>query len=184
MIPEGTHGSAARWRTRRWLTAWALAGVLSAPAPGQAAEIVLPLTVRFELLVQQLTRELYTEPGGVAPLWRDGRCRYLSLDHPTFDRRGTFLRFVTHGDGTAGTPVLWFCLKALRWRGYVEAQTAPYVTADWQLKLRVAESSLYDEAWRKGLLSGLFWDVTARALLPRLTGMAVDLTPPAMICSD
>ncbi len=183
MIPERTHGSAARWRarrwrTRRWLTAWALAGVLSAPAPGQAAEIVLPLTVRFELLVQQLTRELYTEPGGVAPLWRDGRCRYLSLDHPAFDRRGTFLRFVTHGDGTAGTPVLWFCLKALRWRGYVEAQTAPYVTADWQLKLRVAESSLYDEAWRKGLLSGLFWDVTARALLPRLTGMAVDLTPP------
>ncbi|HMB85729.1 MAG TPA: hypothetical protein VKS62_05055, partial [Methylomirabilota bacterium] len=113
MIPERTHGSAARWRarrwrTRRWLTAWALAGVLSAPAPGQAAEIVLPLTVRFELLVQQLTRELYTEPGGVAPLWRDGRCRYLSLDHPAFDRRGTFLRFVTHGDGTAGTPVLWF----------------------------------------------------------------------------
>ena len=158
--------------------AWALACLLSAPTPVRAAEIVLPLTVRFELLLQQLARELYTEPGGVAPLWREGRCRYLSLDHPGFDRRGGFLRFFTHGDGVAGTRVLWFCLNALRWRGYVEALTAPYVTADWQLRLRVAESSLYDERWRKGLLSGLLWDVTERALLPRLTGLSVDLTPP------
>jgi hypothetical protein len=158
--------------------AWALACLLSAPVPLRAAEIVLPLTVRFELLLQQLTRELYTEPGGVAPLWREGRCRYLSLDHPGFERRGAFLRFFTHGDGVAGTRVLWFCLNALRWRGYVEALTAPYVTADWQLRLRVAESNLYDESWRKGLLSGLLWDVTERALLPRLTGLSVDLRPP------
>ena len=139
---------------------------------------MLPLTVRFELLLQQLTRELYTEPGGVAPLWREGRCRHLSLDHPGFDRRGGFLRFFTHGDGVAGTRLLWFCLNALRWRGYVEALTAPYVTADWQLRLRVTESNLYDERWRKGLLSGLLWDVTERALVPRLTGLSVDLTPP------
>jgi transglycosylase-like protein with SLT domain len=183
MSPERTHGSAAwrrarGWRARWWLAAGALACVLGAPAPARAAEIGLPLTIRFELLVQQLTRELYTEPGGIAPLWRESRCRYLSLDHPAFDRRGSFLRFVTHGEGTAGTRLLWFCLNALRWRGFVEALTAPYVTADWQLRLRVAESSLYDESWRKGLLSGLLWDVTERALLPRLTGLTVDLTPP------
>lgn len=160
------------------MAAWALACVLGAASPARAAEVVLPLTVRFEQLLQPLAREVYTEPGGVAPLWREGRCRYLSLDHPAFDRRGALLRFVTHGDGTAGTRVLWFCLNALRWHGFVEALTAPYVTPDWQLRLRVTESSLYDESWRKGLLSGLLWEVTERALLPRLTGLSIDLTPP------
>ena len=167
-----------RCRARRRLAAWAAACLLGAPVAGQAAEIDLPLTVPFELLLQQLTRDLYTGPGGVAPLWRESRCRYLTLDHPAFSRRGRSLRFVTHGEGRVGTQVLGFCLNALRWRGFVEALTVPYVAADWQLKLRVAESNLYDESWRKGLLSGLLWEVTERTLLPQLTRLSIDLTPP------
>lgn len=150
-----------RRRAWKWLAVWVVPWLLIAPVPGQAAEIDLPLTVRFEFLLQQLTQDLYTAPGRVAPLWRESRCRYLTLDHPAFSRQGTSLRFVTHGEGRVGTQLVWFCLNALRWRGFVEALTTPYVTADWQLKLRVAESSLYDESWRKGLLSGLLWEVTA-----------------------
>jgi len=166
------------WWARKWPAAWAVACLLSAPVPGQAAEIVVPLTVPFELLRQQMTRDLYTEPGGIAPLWRESRCRHVSLDRPAFSRQGMSLRFVTHGEGKVGTHLLWFCLSALRWRGFIEALTTPYVTADWQLKLRVAESNLYDESWQKRLLSGLLWDVTERALLPHLTRLAVDITPP------
>jgi hypothetical protein len=165
-------------RSRKWQVAWAVACLLSAPAVGRAAEVDLPLTVPFDLLVQQLTRDLYTQPGGVAPLWRESRCRYLSLDHPAFSRQRALLRFVTHGEGSVGTQVLWFCLNALRWRGFVEALTTPYITADWQLRLRIAESNLYDENWHKRLLSGLLWNVTERALLPHLTRLTVDLTPP------
>lgn len=170
--------AARRCPARKWLAAWVVACLLCAPVPGRAAEVVVPLTVRFELLLQQLTRDLYTDPGGIAPIWRENRCRYLSLDRPAFSRRETLLRFVTHGEGRVGTNLFGFCLNALRWRGFVEALTTPYVTADWQLKLRVAESNLYDESGRERLLSGLLWDVTERALLPRLTQLAVDLTPP------
>ena len=152
--------------------------LLSAPVAGQAAEIEVPLTVPFGLLLQQLTGDLYTKPDGTAPLWRESRCRYLSLDSPAFSRQGAFLRFITHGEGRVGTHVLWFCLNALRWRGFIEALSTPYVTADWQLKLRVAESNLYDERWRQGLLGGLLWDVTERALLPHIARLTVDLTPP------
>ncbi len=173
---EGTSGG----RVRAWLAACALVGLLAGgaavPVAG-AAEVVLPLTVPFELLRERLTRDVYTDPGGTARLWRETSCRHLTLDHPAFDRRDRFLRFVTHGDGVAGTGVLWFCLNALRWRGYVEALTTPYVH-DWQLRLKVVESSLYDEQWRKGVLRGLLWDATQRLLLPRLTGLSVDLTPP------
>lgn len=170
----------ARGGIRAWLVACALVGLLAGgvavPAAG-AAEVVLPLTVPFELLRERLARDVYTDPGGTARLWRETACRHLTLDHPAFDRRDAFLRFVTHGDGVAGTRFLGFCLNALRWRGYVEALTTPYVT-DWQLKLKIAESSLYDEQWKKGGLRGLLWDATQRLLLPRLTGLSVDLTPP------
>jgi Transglycosylase SLT domain len=155
-----------------------VACLLGAPAPGRAAEVVVPLTIRFELLLEQLRRDLYTDPGGVAPLWRENRCRHLSLDGPAFSRRDELLRFVTHGQGRVGTSLFGFCLNALRWQGYVEALTTPYVTADWQLRLRVAESSLYDESWRKRLLSGLLWEVIERALLPHLTRLSVNLAPP------
>jgi hypothetical protein len=162
--------------------AWALAGLLGAsavaPPPVHAAEVVLPLTVPFDLLLERLTSGVYTEPGGIARLWQETSCRHLTLDHPAFDRRGAYLRFVTHGDGVAGTRFLWFCLNALRWRGYVEALTTPYVTPDWKLKLKVADSGLYDENWREGAIRGLLWDATQRLLLPRLTDLTVDLTPP------
>ena len=167
---------------RTWLAAGVLAGLLAAhaaaPASAGAAEVVLPLTVPFDLLVQRLASDVYTDPDGTARLWRETSCRHLTLDSPAFDRRDAFLRFVTHGDGVAGTRFLWFCLNALRWRGYVEALTAPYVTPEWQLKLELAESSLYDEQWKKGGLRGLLWDATRRLLLPRLTSLSVDLTPP------
>ena len=172
----------ARGGIRTPLVAAALAGWLAAtvlvPAPARAAEVTLPLTVPFSLLSGQLERDMYTDPGGVTQLWRETSCRYLTLDHPAFDRRDAFLRFVTHGQGVAGTRLLGFCLNALRWRGYVEAMTTPYVTPEWQLRLRVAESSLYDDSSRKGVLSGLLWDATQRLLLPRLTALSVDLTPP------
>jgi hypothetical protein len=56
--------------------------------------------------------------------------------------------------------------------------TVPYVTADWQLHLRILKSNLYDEEWHKGLLTGLLWEVTERVFLPQLTGLTIDLTPP------
>ncbi len=172
----------ARGRSRIARAACALACLLAtqlaAPAPVHAAKVTLPLRVPFDLLLERLTSDLYSDPGGVARLWRETPCRHLTLDHPAFDRRGPYLRFVTHGDGVAGTRFLWFCLNALRWRGYVEALTTPYVTPDWQLRLQVADSSLYDERWREGAIRGLLWDATQRLLLPRLTGLSVDLTPP------
>src|SRR5215470_16814384 len=101
---------ASRGGLRTWLAAGALVGLLGAsglaPASADAAEVVLPLTVPFELLVERLAGDVYTDPGGTARLWRETSCRHLTLDRPAFDRREAFLRFVTHGDGVAGTRFL------------------------------------------------------------------------------
>jgi hypothetical protein len=165
---------------RKWMTACVVAIFClgSTPPVLYAAEIIVPLTVRFDLLTQKLVQQLYTGPGGTAPVWAEGDCRHLSLDRPQFSRQGAHLRFITHGTGNFGTEVLGQCLSPLNWGGFIEVLTTPYVTADWQLHLRIVESSLYDEEWKKGLLTGLLWEVTERVFLPQLTSLTIDLTPP------
>ncbi len=150
----------------------------STPRILQAAEIIIPLTVRFDVLTQKLVQQVYTGPGGIAPVWDEGDCRYLSFDHPQFSRQEARLRFTTHGTGNFGTVVLGKCFSPLNWRGFIEVLTMPYVTADWQLHLRILESNLYDEEWNKGLLTGLLWEITERVFLPHLNDLAIDLAPP------
>lgn len=163
----------------RWRVGVAAVLCLSgAPRVLQAAEVILPLTVRFDLLIQKLAEQAYTRPGGIAPIWYESDCRYLYLDHPQFSRQEGYLRFITHGAGNFGTEVLGKCLSPLNWRGFIEVLAVPYLTADWQLHLRLLESNLYDEGWKKGLLTGLIWEVIERSFLPYLTGLAVDLALP------
>jgi hypothetical protein len=150
----------------------------STPLVLQAAEIVIPLTIRFDLFTHKLVQQAYTGSGGSAPIWYEGDCRYLSLDHPQFSRQEAHLRFTTHGTGNFGTEVLGKCLSPLNWSGFIEVLTEPSVTADWQLHLRIVESNLYDEEWQKGLLTGLLWEVIERTFLPHLTRLTIDLTPP------
>ena len=153
---------------RRWMTAGVVALLYlgSIPLVSQAAEIIVPLTVHFDLMTQELVQQVYTGPGGIAPVWDEGDCRHLSLDRPQFSRQGAHVRFTTHGTGNFGTEVLGKCLSPLNWSGFIEALTTPYITADWQLRLRILESNLYDEEWKKGLLTGLLWEITERVFLP------------------
>jgi hypothetical protein len=53
----------------------------------QATEITIPLTVRYALLTQELARQVYTDPGGTAHVWRESDCRSLTLDRPNLARR-------------------------------------------------------------------------------------------------
>src|ERR671930_1615493 len=68
-----------------------------------AAEISLPLTIRYEVLTQELRQQLYTHAGGVARIWYENACRYLLLDQPQLSSDGRRVRFVSHGVGAVGT---------------------------------------------------------------------------------
>ena len=144
----------------------------------QAAEITIPLTVRYALLTQELARQVYTDPGGTARVWRESDCRSLTLDRPQFSQEGVRLRFTTHGVASLGAEILEQCLSPGQWRGHIESLMEPEITPEWQLKLKIVDSSLYDEQWTKGLLSGLLWDVTKQFVHPRLTALTIDLAPP------
>jgi len=154
-----------------------LGGLCSPPAL-QAAEITIPLTVRFALLTHELVQQLYTRPGELASLWYESDCRYLYLDHPSFSRQNADIHFVSHGAGNAGTELLGKCLSPLSWRGFLDALVTPYVTADWQLHFHIRDSNLYNEDWQKGLLTGPLWDAAEHFFLSDLTNFTVNLAPP------
>ncbi len=147
------------------------------PLMAHCAEIGIPLTVGFELIGQKLAEQIYTEDGN-AQLWRESDCRYLSLDSPVFSHQDGRLRFTTHGAGSFGAEVLETCVGPFAWNGYIESLIEPYIGSDWQLRLRVRDSNLYDESWNKRLLTGLLWDITQQLFLPRLGALTIDLAPP------
>lgn len=148
--------------------------------PAWAAEVVIPLTIPFDFLNTGMTKKLDSLPEERTIMrYQDKEeCRHLSLDHPQFGRQGKFVRFVSHGTGSAGVEMFGSCVNPINWRGYIEILATPSVTADWQLHLSIDHSSLYDEAWKKGLLTGPIWDAAQDLVLPSLTDFTVDLTPP------
>jgi hypothetical protein len=143
-----------------------------------AAEITLPLTVRYDVLTQELRKQLYTRADGVVRIWYENACRYLLLDRPQFSGDGTRVRFISHGTGAAGTEVFNQCLSPLSWRGFLEAWATPSVTADWQLRLQIADTKLYDEEWKQGLLTGPIWEAAEHFLLADLKEFTFNLAPP------
>lgn len=162
----------------RWIAVCtALQWGMSLSTQAQAAEIVIPLTVRFDLLTQEFARQLYTRPGGIAAVWYESDCRYLYLDHPHFSRQGEQVRFTTHGAGSASAGILSTCLGP-HWRGFLETLATPYITPDWQLHFQIHDSNLYDEEWKKGLLTGPLWDAAERFFLSDLTNFTINLAPP------
>lgn len=144
----------------------------------RAAEISFPLTVPFDFLTLTLSKQLYTAPEEVAPIWHESECRHLYLDHPQFGREGELLRFVSHGAGSVGTALLGGCFAPVSWHGFLEVMATPSITTDWRLLLRVERSSLYDDNWKKGLLTGPIWDAMQRFVLPALTDFSLNLAPP------
>lgn len=144
----------------------------------QAAELDIPLTIRYGLVTQELVRNVYADSGDTARVWFENDCRYLTLDRPQIGEQGGRLRFITHGVGSLGTEILEQCLSPGQWRGHIELFMEPEITSQWQLKLKIVDSNLYDEQWTKGLLSGLLWDVTKQFVHPKLTAFAIDLAPP------
>lgn len=165
-----------RWSAILALSAWVyLSGSCFS---ARAAEIYISIGIPLDMLNADLASQLYTQPDGVAAVWHENDCRYLYLDHPRVGRQDKLLRFVSHGVGNAGTEIFGKCVGPFYWRGFIEILATPYVTPDWQLRLQPAQSTLYDEEWKKGIITGTLWDISQHYVLPHLSRLTVDLAPP------
>lgn len=146
--------------------------------PALGSEVVIPLTIPFDFLSAGMTGKLDTLSEDAMVMSYKSGCSQLSLDRPEFGRQQEFVRFVSHGTGSAGAEMFGTCVNPIDWRGYIEILAIPSITPDWQLHFKIDHSNLYDEDRQKGLLTGPIWDIAQDFVLPSLSSFTVDLTPP------
>lgn len=158
---------------RAWLPACLLA-VASLLAPGAfAARLEIPLRVPLELVRDGIVKQLEAS-GKTGEIWREGACRYLSLEAPTLEPAGEgLLRLAAPGKAALGAEVLGKCANAADWVGTARFTLAPQIDSAGVLSVRIVDSSLTDARGEKA--APLIWELGKRQLHPRLERFRYDL---------
>jgi hypothetical protein len=144
----------------------------------KGGEMFIPLAIPFEFMTMSMLKKHNNIQEDMTILRYQKGCNNFTLDHPHFGKQGNFVRFVSHGTGSAGVEVFSKCHITIDWQGYIEFLATPSITPDWQLRLGFDHSNLYDEAWQKELFMGPIWNMVQYFALPSLTDFTIDLSPP------
>ncbi|HYL57642.1 MAG TPA: lytic transglycosylase domain-containing protein [Candidatus Acidoferrales bacterium] len=150
-----------------------------APRFALAAEVKIPLTIDYLSLREALKRQLYTAPGGRAPLWNGiDECQYLYAENPAFAHAGaTQVRLETATSLGLGVALGGRCVSAVEWSGIVDAVGTPYIAPGLKLKFNFTDLNLYDTNHQKTSLASRGFDLIKQYLIPRLDAFAYDLNP-------
>src|SRR5215212_9939859 len=166
-----------------------LGGIFCAIAPGLlAAPLEIPLRVPLELVREALAKQLAAQSGPGGDIWREGACRFFTLQPPMLEAAETGLLLVAPGKAMIGAEVLGKCASAADWVGTPRFDDAGI------LRVRILDSTLVDARGDKAA-SGLIWEQAKRQIHPRIEGFSYDLgasrsalvkllrgvTPPAQI---
>src|SRR5262245_2375730 len=169
-----------RWLSLRLLgLALAVACVPSITSPAGAAEVRFPLTLEYDLLQAALRKHLREQAGGEIVLWRSGDgCRTFTMRDPTLAAAEGKLRITGPASAEAGLGMLGYCMASVGWQGHVEFTAQPELGADWQLRLRVADTQLYDANRQKSGVASRVWDAVKGWAEQALPTFAFDVGPP------
>jgi Transglycosylase SLT domain len=147
-------------------------------APARARDVRVPLTIDYLTLTEALRADLYTAPGGRAPLWNGtDACQFLYAENPSFGRAGERVKLETAATLGLGVAIAGRCISPVGWSGIVEAESSPYIAPGLQLKFRVADLNVYNPQHEKTLLAGKSFDLIKQYLIPRLETFSYDLNP-------
>jgi hypothetical protein len=152
---------------------------LVAPAAAGAAEVRFPLTVEYDLLQKALRRHLREQSGGELVVWRsDDGCRTFALRDPTI--RPVEGRLLVAGPASARVALglFGYCFAQLGWDGHVEVLAQPEIGADWQLRLHVVDTTLYDADRQRSGVASRVWDTVKGWAQAALPSFGYDVGPP------
>jgi hypothetical protein len=169
---------AAPERTRTLFALVAAVLAMAVAAPARARDVQVPLTIDYLTLTEALRADLYTAPGGRAPLWNGTDvCQFLYGENPSFGRAGKRVKLETAASLGLGVAIAGRCISPVGWNGIVEAESSPYIAPGLQLKFRVADLNLYNPQHAKTLLAGKGFDLIKQYLIPRLETFSYNLNP-------
>jgi hypothetical protein len=138
-----------------------------------AERLEIPLRVPMEVVRAALAKQLEARSGKAGELWREGKCRYLSLEAPKLDAAEGGLRLVAPGKALLGAEVLGRCANAADWDGTVRFILEPHIDAAGVLRVRILDSSIADAGGERD--AGLVWQLGRRHIHPRIERFGYDL---------
>ena len=136
-----------------------------------AARLEIPLRLPLEALRAALASQLAASNKGF--LYKEGRCRYLTLGAPALAAANGALRVSAPGSAALGLELLGQCQNAVAWRGTLEFTVVPFVDTAGRLRLRIVDSALADESGSPA--AGFIWEMSKRYVHPRLERFGYDL---------
>src|ERR1041385_3052970 len=137
------------------------------------ARFEIPLRVPLEPLRQALAAQLAASKATPNVIYREGRCRYLSLESPKLEAVDGNLRLTGPGSGALGIELLGNCQNAASWKGTMEFTLAPQIDSAGRLRVRIVDSKLTDDGGSSAL--GFIWELSKRYVNPRLERFSYDL---------
>ena len=136
----------------------------------QAAQLEIPLRLPVEAIREALASQLAASGKGF--LYKEGRCRYLTVGTPAVAAAEGELRVSAPGTAALGLELLGACQNAVSWRGTLDFRLVPVLDAAGRLRLRVAGSSVTDEGGSPAV--GFIWEMSKRYVHPRLERFSYD----------
>jgi hypothetical protein len=156
----------------------AVATVALAQQPADAGQVRVPLTIDYYALTEAIRHQLYTGPGGRAPVWNGAStCQYLYATDPMFSHAGAALKFETAAALALGVSMGDHCVGPVEWNGIIEAETSPYLVPGLQLKFHVQDLNLLNPQHQKTLIVGKGFDLIKGNLIPLFESFTYDLNP-------
>ncbi len=144
----------------------------------QAGEVRVPLTIDYYALTEAIRHQLYTGPGGRAPVWNGiSPCQYIYTTDPMFGHAGGALKFETAAALALGVSVGDRCVGPVQWNGIIETETSPYLMPGLQLKFHVQDLNLLNLQHQKTLIVGKGFDLIKGNLIPLFESFSYDLKP-------
>jgi hypothetical protein len=156
----------------RFLTLCCL--VLSASG-ALAGRLEIPLRIPLDPIRQAISTQLAASSARPNVIYREGPCRYLSLETPQLDAVDGQLRFVSPGSAALGVELFGNCQNGAVWRGTMQFTLVPQLDGAGRLRLRIVDSRLTDAAGARAPTAGFIWDLSKRYVHPRLERFSYDL---------
>ena len=138
-----------------------------------AGRVEIPLRVPLETIRQALSAQLTASASRPGVVYREGRCRYLSLDTPKLEAVDGELRLAGPGAAALGVELLGNCQNAAQWKGSMHFRLVPQIDNAGRLRVRIVDSRLTDAGG--GAALGFIWELSKRHVHPRLERFSYDL---------
>lgn len=154
-----------------------VAFLVSAP-DASGLEIDIPLQVDYQHIQRSLIKQIYTDTGTTADIWKDGTgCSSIVFSNPRVGSRRGLIHLVNNAKVRLGAVAGDGCVSMLEWNGTIETFHKPRLEPGAPVvKFPVVDANALQSDGTR-FTSGPVWELVKRYTKPRLGPMRVDLQP-------